>query len=83
MVGTSILDLSPFFLTANPRTEKRASEIIHIYNNFTSKIEDLGLETAADAKPLIDVRPFNYGCIMQLLTQNFTGTTSCSSDGCQ
>ena len=29
-----------------------------MYNNFASKIEELGLETAADAKPIMDVRSF-------------------------
>ena len=38
--------------------EQRSTKIIQMYNNFASKIEELGLETAADAKPIIDVRSF-------------------------
>ena len=46
----------PFLTYSQP--EQRSTEIIHMYNKFSIKIEELGLDTAINAKPIIDVRPF-------------------------
>lgn len=36
--------------------ENAAKELIEVYNVFVSKVEELGLPSALDAKPLLDVR---------------------------
>lgn len=33
----------------------RASALIHTYNTFVNRIEELGLHTAVNAKPILDV----------------------------
>jgi hypothetical protein len=47
--------------------ENTATELIEVYNVFVSKVEELDLPSALDAKPLLDVRsPWCYEMVTTL-----------------
>jgi hypothetical protein len=55
MVRSTTIELLMFSLTLEWDAVQEASRIVRVYNAFVDRIEELGLSTAVDLNPILNV----------------------------
>lgn len=64
-------------------TEDQAANVIHTYNTFVKKIEELNLQTVGDARPIVDVGLTVARSTSVILILGCIGSPSCPDIGGQ